>query len=486
MIFKRKISDWQFIFFIGLIIFAPLSKYPSISLPLFNFPSFRIGLYQILSLVFVLLCARSVYTAGTQFFISKNRVAYIALIVFGIIAFASIAWSLYPARSLLLASSIGLLLLTVICAWWFVATQFSRQLLHKTIQIILYATVLYSVIAAIQLIIFTFTNQTLGTLCTGCTATVFGFPRINVFAAEPQFFANSLLPFVFVALYALFTTPTKLAWAALIGAVGSIGLTFSRGALFALVAALGIVAILLYTYKRVSIRRIVTAYSVICLSLCASFVLLVGSATIRYANTPNITYETVDSILEHLTIRIINLPESTTISAPLAPIPSITPDVPQNSPINDTFVSPGLIESSGNERLGAAKLALQAWRDSPITTVFGVGIGNLGPYVVSNIDPTAPSTLTVYIYYILLLAELGVVGISLFIAIFVATTIGLLRVHRLGDILLFGLLAAFLLQFLFFGSYINVMYIWLWAGIALGAVSIDVKKLARKRGIIRI
>ena len=485
VIFKRKLSDWRFIFLVGLIVLAPLSKYPSFAIPLFNFPSFRIGLYQVLSLTFVLLCAKPVYSGGKQFFLSVNRMVFIAVILFGITAFTSIAWSLYPARSLLLAGSIVLLLLTVVCAWWFVAAQLSRKKRDALIQYMLAAAALYSILAVIQLTIFTFTNQTLGTLCTGCTAAVFGFPRINGFAAEPQFLANALLPFVFAALYVLFTKPTKLAWVALIGTVFSIGLTFSRGALFALFIALAAIAICLYIYKLARPLRIIAMYAAIFISLCASFFMLIGSASIRYANTPHIAYETLDSILEHLTVGMVNLPES--VANQQTPVPTSTSldtaTTAQDSTADNTFVSPGLIESSGNERLGAAKLALQAWNHSPLTALLGVGAGNLGPFVVANIDANAPSNLTVYIYYVLLLAELGIVGLGLFIVMFAVVMYKLLRMHSHGSILLFGLLLAFLLQFLFFGSYINAMYVWLWLGVALGIASNNKVMKPQSKGV---
>ena len=336
---------------------------------------------------------------------------------------------------------------------------------------LLYASIGFGIIALIQLVIFTLTNSTLGVLCPGCTAEVFGFPRVNGLAAEPQFFANAMIPFVFAALYSVVKSPNKLGWAALVASVGTIGLTFSRGAYVALAVSLLVVAIALYARKMATLKTIFVSYGVIALSIIGSLVLLVMAATIRYNSTPDITYQTVDSITEHITVGVIDLPDRA----------QTPPQVPSNTPQSE-FVSPGLVEASGNERLGAAELALAAWQHNPLTAIFGVGIGNLGPYVVANIEPTAPDNLTVYIYYILLLAELGIIGLIAIVIVFASVIRALVRTNNLEALMITGSVVAFAAQFAFFGSYINVVYIWLWIGIALGITSVaNVPKKAPKK-----
>jgi hypothetical protein len=462
VIFNKSLSDWRFYIFIALLVGAPLSKYPSISLPVFNFPSFRLGLYQLLAVMFVLLCIKPAYTAGIKYFAVHHRYATYALIIFSVLSIASIAWSFYPARSVLLAGSVVLLIGVVIAAWWFAAHELTENRKNIMLQALLYASIAFGFIAIMQLNVFTLTNQTLGVLCPGCTAEVFGFPRVNGLAAEPQFFANAIIPFVFAALYSIIKKPSTLGWAGLVASVGTIGLTFSRGAYVALATSLIAVAVALIVRKFASIKTIFVTYSVIALTILASLVLLVVSASIRYSDTPNIIYETTDSIAEHLTNGIIDLPEKQ--------LPRT-----QNT-TDDTFVSPGLIESSSEERLSAAELAIKAWQYNPATVLFGVGIGNLGPFVVANIEPTAPDNLTVYIYYILLISELGIIGLLALLVVFGAAIKSLAKYNKLEATMINGRLVAFAVQFLFFGSYINVVYIWLWIGIALGVTSIPKKK----------
>lgn len=464
MNFTHKLPYWRFFLFISLIVAAPLSKYPSIAVPLFNFPSFRIGLYQILAVLFVISCLKPLYTAGVSFFARQHRYAFIALVMLAILSLASIAWSLYPARSALLGFSVALLVALVLSAWWYVATELTAARWQIVLQSMLYAAIFFGVVSLFQLAIFSLTDQTLGVLCPGCSADIFGFPRVNGLAAEPLFFANAMIPYVFAAVYAVISQPSKLAWSAVVLSIVAIGLTFSRGAYLAVATALLVTFVTMYTKRYVSTKITLRIFGVIIISGIASLGLLVAAATIRYNTTTNITYETIDSIAEHLTNGVIDLPET----AKTAEQTSNS----QNTSTQEQFESPGLIEASSQERLSAANLAINAWQYNPFTVIFGVGVGNLGPFVVQNIESTAPDNLTVYIYYILLLSELGIIGFVTFVIAFVGAIWRLVQRASVISLIIAGGLFAFLIQFMFFGSYINVMYIWLWLGVSLGFTSV--------------
>ena len=102
---------------------------------------------------------------------------------------------------------------------------------------------------------------------------------------------------------------------------------------------------------------------------------------------------------------------------------------------------------------------------------------------MQNIDATAPENLTVYIYYVLVLSELGVVGLGMVCLLFGAALTRLFRQNTLAAMCIAGGLVAFAIQFLFFGSYINVIYIWLWLGIALGITTVTKKKQTRVKKV---
>ncbi|MBP9820849.1 O-antigen ligase family protein [Candidatus Saccharibacteria bacterium] len=450
------IANSRFILFIALIVGAPLSKYPSFALPIANFPSFRIGLYQILVLLFVLLCLPALIKQKSLLFNNKNKWVTTLLLLFAILVGASIAWSNYPARSALLAFSVWLLIVLVFCAWWYVAQNITKNNINTIVKAVLFFGILYAIIGIAQFIIGTFFNTNLALLCTGCNANVFGFARISGLAAEPQFFANSLIPFIFIAIYSLVKKTSILAWISLTSLSLTLGLTFSRGAYYAIAISLIVTFLLLIKNKLVNISLITKIILAIVVGFAVAIFILIAGASIKNSSTPDITYKTIDSIAEHVSLGVVDLPNK------LTPIQPIT----QNQ--ETVFVSPGLIEASNTERTSAASLAIKAWRYSPLTTIFGVGVGNLGPFVVKNIDASAPSTLTVYIYYILLLSELGIIGLLLFVTLFIICFKKLLNDKKALSISLFGLLLAFFIQYIFFGSYINVMYIWLWLGISLG------------------
>jgi hypothetical protein len=454
----KTLNDYRKYLFGLLVLGAPLSFLPSIATPLLNFPSFRIGLYQVLAAVFVLITIVPLYRQ-LNVLVGANTVAYAAIALIAISALISLLFSTSQTRGALLTASLMLLILTLLCAWWFV--YFGLKKVPKSfVNLFLLSGVVFAALALLQLAWGTFAGGTGGFLCKGCTSAVFGFPRVNVTAAEPLFFANSLLPVLMASFY-LSLKKHKFAYLALFSTALAIGLTFSRGAYLA--ASFGILAIaaLSYIYKFASFKKIVKAGLVVLAAGALSVTFLVASATVKYySTTPNIAYNTFVSAIDHLSLGIINLPQKT---APAA----------NNNDPTDDFVSPGLIEASANERTGSASLALQAWRDNAKNFFLGTGMGSLGPYVVANINPTAPSNLTVYIFYILFLAELGIVGLLALVTLLTNIIYKAYKKSSKGGLYIFTLavVLAFATQYFFFGSYINVVYIWLWLGIALGILS---------------
>ena len=457
----------RFWLFAGLIIFAPLSKYPSFAMPMFNFSSFRIGLYQVLAVVFIFTCLVSFKWD----FFKKQKLYLIGLFSISIPLIMGFIWAIDTKRWLLLAGSIAVLLALFVASWWYVANELPANKIKMLLKITLYFGIIYSLLVIVQLLFSTFTTESFGLLCEKCTKTVFGFPRVNLFASEPLFLANSLLPFFFIALYAIYLNKTKLAiWAVSLVSL-AIGLTFSRGA-FAGVA-LGLIAFYasLFIAKKLTVKFALKSMAFIMLGFMVSFLMLLGSASYTYRNTPNIAYNTTKTMLEQLSLGVINLPNKT--------VPVTTQA--QNDPIDD-FESPGLIEASTTERLTDAQLAIKAWSYNAKNVVFGVGSGNLGPFVVKNIEPTAPNNLTVYIFYVLALVEIGILGlfgIILLFALSLYKLVILAKKQYSAISVLVAILVAFLMQYFFFGSYINVVYIWLWMGISAGIAVLGEKRLSK-------
>jgi hypothetical protein len=436
-----------------LVFAAPFSLVPSIAMPLEGFRSFRIGAYQLAALLFVACTItpflRS-YAATRPSGIDKT-VYYAVAILFGIVGYGMTA-SLRPGRSLLMGASFCFVIIVMLCARWYVGNYGIKTIIESKLWE--WASIVYGLISILQLVAATVGANIL--LCSGCGNEVFGFVRISGFAAEPLFWANALLPFFAVMMVRYIKNPTTLSGVALSLVATAIGLTFSRGAYIALAAMIVVLAALYHS-------RIVKGAVVVLLSAVASAALLVGSATIAYRETPGIVRETASGIAEHLSFGRISFAK---------PVPARTEMAPQQVAVSApeaVFDSQGYVAASTTERSGAAQLALTAWQRGNIP--LGVGLGNLGPYVVANVDSTAADDLTVYIYYVLLLAETGLVGLALVLLLFFVAVYYLLRSPYDSQRIVACAVVGFMTQYWFFGSTINVIYIWFWLGIGLGLTS---------------
>lgn len=461
----------KYYLFIALIALAPLSKYPSISLPLFNFSSFRLGLYQLLALVFIGLF----FWNKDYKFLKNNKPALLGLLLMAFSAVVGGFFAIDKSRWALLGASVIMLLLLLVAAWGFVAENFKKIDWEQLFKIVLITTVAISALAIIQFIVNSFTTEDFGILCKNCVGSVFGFPRINLFSAEPQFLANSFLPVVFISLFMFVNKKYKLALFSLALSSLVIGLTFSRGAFIALAAGI----LLYWTFGYKNIKQLAIGSSLIIVSILLAIVLLITSASIKYRTVENITYDTTSTVLQQLTLGLISLPEKQ-VAVDVSPSPTST--APANTTAEEDFESPGLIEESGNERLEAAKLALKAWNNSTKNIIAGTGLGNLGPFVVNNINASAPANLTVYIFYILVIAEMGVLGLIGFVLLLISPVFILVKKYRFKQPafvpVVIAVIGAFAVQYLFFGSYINVVYIWLWMGIAAALSGLSQKQLS--------
>jgi hypothetical protein len=440
----------------AFILLAPLSFVPYAPFPVLDFPSFRIGLYQVLAVLFVALSTVRFYPIYKSI-VERHKVIFIVSGFLVLSTLSTLPQSGNVARSLLLWASLCLLVLVMLYAAAVVAswTQETRQkYVQSLIRPGLWAGIAYSFVSFWQLAVTSLADAN-ALLCRGCVAEFFGFVRINGFGAEPLFWANSLLPFVFLAAWqVLQDLHAKLARASLFLTTIAITLTFARGGYAAVFTGACVLCILV----RPAVKRFLGLAAVMLLAVVAGFTMMIGSAVWRYPDAPYVAHNTAVGLIEHVSLGRITLERK--FNVPL--------NLNQAADLGQSFVSAGYVEESGEERAGASRLALDAWNDSLDTQIFGVGLGNLGSYIRQNIEPTAPESQTVYVFYVLFLSEAGILGLALFMALY---GIALVRLYRRQDktsLYLTSILVAFLVQYWFFGSYINAVYVWLWLGIALG------------------
>lgn len=447
------ISRARFWLLVAVLFGGACALHPSIATPLFDFSALRIGLYQLLLIVFVTLSLPLLWQQRKAFFADRWLLIGAGLLFVAILI--GLVFTASPLRSLLYASSL-VALLVVGLATGLVYRQFTATQKQLFITVGLWSGVIFGVLAIGQLVVASLEPTAFGTLCRGCSASVFGFPRINLFAAEPQFFASSLLPAFFLA---FFFSKRRLAQASLFFTSLAIALTFSRGAFVAIVGALVIYLIISLAVK--TSRKIpLASVAIATIGTLVGFSLLLGSAILRFPGTPHIAHNTAVSMIDQLSLGVISLPQKTE-----EPAPATAEQPPQDAQTAD-FTPAGFVEASSSERLGAADLALKAWSDQPRTILFGVGLGNLGPYL-QRLGVSVPTDQTVYIMYVLLLSGLGIIGIIPLITLIFLTIWRYRRPTTLLSAVALSLTLALALHFWFFGTLINSVHCFAWIGLLL-------------------
>ena len=448
--------------FLAIVIFGGVfALSPSISLAILDFPSLRLGLYQMTAAGLLVTSLPLLFTNCQKFL--KNRyliggflAIFLAMSIGVFFAEARLRTALY-SLSLLFLLAIGL-------AAAVTYRQLSKNQKHKFIRIGLWSGLVFGILAIIQLITATFEPTSFGTLCPGCKADVFGFPRINLFAAEPQFLANALLPAFFLA---LFQPKSRLTQLSLFFTTTAIALTFSRGGFLAIFLAI-IIFIAIASIKHLNISFIYKKLPLIIIGTFFGFTLLFLSANIRYSSSPFIAHNTLVSMIDQLSLGRIKIPQKTAIKTQLVTSSQQKTSDIKSTPTKQDFQPTGFVEASANDRLSASDLAIKSWLSSPRTFFFGVGLGNLGSFIQKHLHVSVPTDQTVYIFYILLLSGLGVVGLlPLIITPFIIIFFAIKNLHQTKAQFILSLTIALFIHFWFFGSFINTIHCFAIIGIFL-------------------
>lgn len=452
---KKYINDVRF-WLLAIVIFGGgFALHPSVGLSILDFSSLRVGLYQIVAVSLLLFSLPLLFKKRQE--LLKNRwliggflAIFIAIVVGVFFAEARLRTALY-SLSLLFLLTVGL-------SAGLIYSELSKSEKRKLINVGLWSGLVFGVLAIIQLIVATFEPTGFGTLCAGCKADVFGFPRINLFAAEPQFFANSLLPAFFLA---LFQSKSRLAKFSLFFTTLAISLTFSRGGFLAIFIAVALLLIVAFI-KRINLSFIYKNIPIATTGLLFGLILLFASANIKYANTPFIAHNTFVSMVDQLSLGKIKISQK---SVAKNPSPKPAKNVPS---INNSFQPAGFVEASANDRLSASDLAIKSWLSSPRTFFFGVGLGNLGNFIQKHLHVNVPADQTVYVFYILLLSGLGIIGLfALLIVPLIIIFFAIKSIRKIKAQFILSLTIAMFVHFWFFGSFINTIHCFAIIGIFL-------------------
>lgn len=461
---KFNFSNLRFWLLAMTLFGGAISLYPSISLAAFDFPSLRISLYHLAATLLILTSLPLVLRQGKNFL--KNKLFTASIVLLSITLLHGFLFTESPIRTLIYSS--GIIFLTLITIGGAVTYRsLTAKQKSSLVKVGLISGIIFGVAAIIQLFIASFNQTAFGTLCSGCHANVFGFVRINLLAAEPQFFASILLPAFFLALFN--KNHRRLAAVSLFLTSLALALTFSRGAVAAIFA--GYLAAFVYIFIKTRRIQIDKRLAVGMAGFLVGFGLLFATAVIRFPNTPHIAHNTAVSMIEQMTLGVIDIPQKSAHinhgpKENLPPMP--TPESAQTTENKREFQPAGLVEASSNDRLSAAQLTIKAWTYSPSTILFGTGAGNLGRFIQDKLGVDVSSSHTVYIMYILVLGNLGLCGVILLIGLILLALVRAVSDSRPENSkFAVAVIIAIATHFWFFGSLINGVHCFAWIGLLL-------------------
>ena len=398
----------------------------------------------------------------------------------------SILWSLNVVRGILTAGVLVLLYIAGYGIWRL------RGLLDKEFWRVWWKWFIGSAIVAcmwcvVQCVLdIVGVSQNISLMCDGCTYHMFGFPHPNGWAIEPQFMGNLLLAPVLVLISVIVRNTTGSGFLGselflsicLFTITTTLFLTFSRGAIYALVAGLAVMTALVWK-KKVYLKRMGMTWGIIGLA----FVLALNLQGIMAAVSPtNDTYTSgVTKVLNHLTLGVIDVREGKTeqsLEQPVEKSAKKSVEKPVENSVENTGEEPvfdGYVAESTDTRLRLSGAAIKVWSGDLATAMFGVGLGGAGQALyVNNLSP-APKEI-VQNQYTSLLLETGVVGVSLLILtmVLVAKTI---RKSK-NKVLVISLIISYMVTLCFFSGLPNALHIYLLpAVLALPCVDGRIRKV---------
>lgn len=381
----------------------------------------------------------------------------------------SILWSLNVVRGVLTA---GVLVLLYIAGYgiWRLRRLLDKEFWRVWWKWFIGSAIVTCVWCVVQCVLdIVGVSQDISLMCDGCTYHMFGFPHPNGWAIEPQFMGNLLLAPVLVLVSVIVRNITGSRFLGselfllicLFAVTTTLFLTFSRGAIYALMMGLVVMTALVWK-KKVYLKRMGMTWGIIGLA----FVLALNLQGIMAAVSPtNDTYMSgVTKVLNHLTLGVIDVREGKTeqsVERPVEKSAKKPVEKPVENSVENTGEEPvfdGYVAESTDTRLRLSGAAIKVWSGDLATTMFGVGLGGAGQALyVNNLSP-APKEI-VQNQYTSLLLETGVVGVSLLILtmVLVVKTIGKSK----NKILVISLIISYMVTLCFFSGLPNALHIYL-------------------------
>lgn len=286
---------------------------------------------------------------------------------------------------------------------------------------------------------------------------VFGIARPTAFALEPQFFASLvIIPLFWLAWQYLITKPRTKPPLPLVIALAATSsvllLTLSRGGIYATI--LGFVVLFIFEHRNV--RRWISLVAILLTGVAISTLVILSAASINQRDSIS-GYESLSKVVSHLTLGVVDLP------MPAKPSHNTSTAIPPTKS--------GYVSSSTDSRTSMSGRAVSLWTQNPQTLTLGVGIGGFGAALHAQ-NAHFPKGSVVNNYYLELLVETGLVGMSLFVA-FLGALLYQLASRR--QTILTVLLVSLLVQLCFFSGNANIIHLWALIGVVVAVLHIQPK-----------
>lgn len=379
--------------------------------------------------------------------ISSRAVQGAALFV--AVSSMGLLWTQNVTRGVLATGVLGMLFLALLGAYS-LGSRFMK-ITPQIVRIYIASAVAACILAVIQFFAGVWLSSDATLLCAGCVAEQFGFVRPNLFLIEPQFLGSALLPAGIIMIHRFLAAKHGFRWLEGVIVVvisTTLVLTLSRGALAAF--AVGVAVLVMIHYRQVLSLATTGALLFVSLVVALCFQGLAASINPRIDDT---FMSAVSRSVNQLSMGVIELPFSREADAS-QPVP--TPNI---QPGNSSEQQPnfdGYVEESTSARTTRTSMAIGRWRQDAQTVLFGTGVGSAGVAMHEKYSSQIGAREIVQNEYAEILLERGLLGLVAW-AMLLAGIFWLSRDQRW----LWAIIAAFMVQWIFFSGYPNALHIYL-------------------------
>ena len=413
----------------------------------FSLPLIWLLLFSVLSLKDFLNVIREAY--------KKHRKSLL-LLIFPVYLSITTFWSVNPLRAIMTSGILWCLIITgVVILTTFVHARLFDKV--KFLKIFLLSTAAFCVLCWIQSILDCFEiDRNVTLLCSGCTSYSFGFPHPSGLTIEPQFMGNLLLAPTLTTLYLwikaknqdgnyIFGSRTLFFMSFLF--CSTLFLTFSRGAIYAFIIAF--IALFIFSIVKLHNKAFWRTLPMLLLSFIFTLIAQGLFSAASYTNSSFVSG--IERSISQLSLGTINLHLSEPDS-----------DKSSSAQVDDSAepVFDGYVEESTDTRMSFNRIALELSPKTPVTLVFGYGLGSAGEIMYREGKTATPFEI-IQNEYLSLLLETGLIGLVLAILSIVIVLTSLKKLIRPDRYLIICVVSSFSVSLLFFSGLPNAIHLYL-------------------------